>query len=152
MINKRRRWSNEYEESVELPVPGRIKLRIKQRIARARGMMGTARWNIPCRVLVECPPDVFTDGRLFDDIETWLRRDDCRWCAWIISLARERISSFFVEDGGGGDDDVVFICDSNVMLLSERKRKKNQSSKELIIPFFLLFLFSLVLVFFLLEL
>lgn len=50
-----------------IPVPGNIRLNIKQIQAKPSGICGTAWRNIPCFILGECEAFGFVDRRLFND-------------------------------------------------------------------------------------
>jgi hypothetical protein len=98
-----------YYYNIIIPVPGNIRLSTKQKQAKTRGIWGTARRNAPCLILLECPPLVFIDGRLLEDIDTWLRRV-LRVVVLAVSVVRERFSSVLL----GGDDGIfIFVVNSS---------------------------------------
>lgn len=76
-----------------LPVPGSIRLSTKQAQAKARGICGTARRNMPCLIVDAFTTPILIDGRLLDDIDTWLRRG-LRVPGLLGSGVNERCSSY----------------------------------------------------------
>ena len=107
-----------------IPVPGKRRLKTKQMQATARGIWGTARRNMPSLTLFEFDPPAFIDGRLLEEMETWLRRG-VRLPAWFGSGVNERGSSAII----WGDD--MFImekidqvrCEWSKWDLKERERE-----------------------------